>query len=324
MLDFILSHGVKLLRSPYWPDYYDTHPGGSAPGRTVVAALFNINELGPWTKKLRPNYFTVPSIVFEATRLPLIKVSWQARWIAFKAGLRSAIGPLIGARWVTAGAALMGRMLQAALKAGVEFRTDSPVKEIILEDGVAVGVVTVKDGRAWRIGSRTGILLNAGGFAQNQEMLNKYIPNVLAEWSHAADGDTGDMHRELMRLGAAMAQMEEMVGNQMVFPPGMGVIAVPFEVAKPNSFIVDQSGTRYMSEGGSYMEVCKQIAGAAQDGAGDPELVDHGQPVYRNIHGRRLDARREQNRKAGLTRALCTRPTLSRRSRRHAALIRSS
>jgi 3-oxosteroid 1-dehydrogenase len=259
MVDFLVGQGIKLRRSPYWPDYYDERPGGNEPGRTVVAELFDINELGAWKNKLRPNSFQIPAPIYEATQLPLIKVSWPAKVIALKTALRGAAAKLTGKHYVTAGAALQGRMLQAALKAGIEIRTDSPVKEIILEDGAAVGVVTVKDGREWRVGARSGVLVNAGGFAQNQEMLDKYIPNVRAEWSHAAEGDTGDMHRELTRIGAAMAQMEEMVGNQMTMVPKVGPMGAQMQLAKPHAFMVDQSAERYMNEGGSYMEFCQRM-----------------------------------------------------------------
>ena len=257
MVDFLVSQGIKLNRVKSWPDYYDDRPGGSEPGRTVVADLFNINELGAWKSRLRPNAFQLPAPLADAIQLPLIKRSWRAKFIVLKTGLRGLTAALTGKHWVTAGAALQGRMLQAALKAGIDIRTDAPVKQLIVENDTVTGVVTIKDGREWRIGARSGVLLNAGGFAQNQEMLNRYIPNVRAEWTHAAPGDTGDMHIELMRIGAAMAQMDEMVGNQMTIPPGLDPQGIPMQLAKPHAFMVDQSGERYQNECGSYMEFCQ-------------------------------------------------------------------
>lgn len=259
MVEFLISQGIKLRRSPYWPDYYDDRPGGCEPGRTVVAELFDINTLGAWKTKLRPNAFQMPVPIYDATRLPLIKVSWRAKLLALQTGLRGIAATLTGKHWVTAGAALQGRMLQAALKSGIDIRTGAPVSQIILEDGAVTGVVTVKDGRPWRVGARLGVLLNAGGFANNQEMLDRYIPNVRTEWSMAAEGDTGDMHRELMRIGAAMAQMNDMVGNQMTMPPNAGPQGIQMQLAKPHAFLVDQSGERYMNEGGSYMEFCARM-----------------------------------------------------------------
>jgi 3-oxosteroid 1-dehydrogenase len=102
------------------------------------------------------------------------------------------------------------------------------------------------------------VLLNAGGFAHNQEMRDEHIPHTRKEWSHAAPGDTGDMHREMKRLGAWMAQMNEFVGNQMALPPtDSDPAGMQTQLAKPHAFLVDQSGVRYMNEGGSYMLFCQ-------------------------------------------------------------------
>jgi 3-oxosteroid 1-dehydrogenase len=259
MVDFLVGQGIQLKRGRYWPDYYDDRPGGNEPGRTVVARLFDVNELGAWKDKLRPCIMVLPAESDEAPVLPLIKVSWQARKVAFQTVLTQIGAKLTGKHYVTSGAALQGRMLQAALKAGVDIRTDSPVKQLIVENGAVVGVVTVKDGREWRVGARSGVLLNAGGFAHNQAMRDTYIPHTRSEWSYAAPGDTGDMHQELMRVGAAMAQMGEMVGNQMTVPPKVGPQFLQMQLAKPHAFLVDQSAERYQNECGSYMEFCKNV-----------------------------------------------------------------
>jgi 3-oxosteroid 1-dehydrogenase len=69
------------------------------------------------------------------------------------------------------------------------------------------------------------------------------------------------MIREMMRHGAAIAQMEEMVGNQMSIPPGMENDVVKPVVqgvtAAPHAILVDQTGVRYMNEAGSYMTYCQ-------------------------------------------------------------------
>lgn len=259
MVDFLVEQGVKLERAPSWPDYYDERPGGSVPGRTVVAKLFNVNELGAWSEKLRPNIFQVPLSLSDALYLPLLKVSWRSRFTVLKLLGRSITAKLTGKRWVTAGAALQGRMLQTALKAGVEIRTEAAVREIIVQEDTVAGVLITREGRDWRIGARLGVLLNAGGFSHNAELRKRYIPDTSTTWSLAAPGDTGDMHEELIRMGAAMAQMNEMVGNQMSIPPGMDPQSIQMQLAKPHAFLVDQTGQRYLNEGGSYMEFCQQM-----------------------------------------------------------------
>jgi 3-oxosteroid 1-dehydrogenase len=268
MVDFLVSQNIKLRRIAYWPDYYDERPGGSAPGRTVVAELFNVNELGEWRDKLRPNFLQLPGALDEFFILGTLKQSWSGKYMAAKVGLRAALAKLAGKRWVTAGAALQGRMLQATLRAGADLRIDSAVQSLIVDDGVVTGVLTAKNGREWRIGARLGVLVNAGGFAHNQAMRDRYIPGTSTQWTGSNPGDTGEMLLEMMRLGAATAQLEEMVGNQMTIPPGrenqgngveLSTVSGQMDLAKPHAILVDQSGVRYMNEGGSYMAFCQNM-----------------------------------------------------------------
>ena len=261
MVDFLVDHGIKLNRVAYWPDYYDEQPGGSELGRTVVAELFNVNELGPWKTKLRPNFLSMMSTLEEMLKLRFLKQSWESKKIAMTVALRTVAAVLTGKRYVTAGAALQGRMLQAALKSGVELRTESAVSELLVENKAVKGVITTKDGKPHRIGARLGVLVNAGGFSHNQEMRDKYQPGTSSKWTMTAEGDTGEMILEMMRHGAAIAQMEEMVGNQISLAPGTENDAVKPVVqgvtAAPHAILVDQSGVRYMNEAGSYMAYCK-------------------------------------------------------------------
>jgi 3-oxosteroid 1-dehydrogenase len=261
MVDFLVDQGIRLNRVSYWPDYRDEAPGGSEQGRTVVAELFDVNELGDRKGMLRPNFIPMMSTLDEMLKLRFITKSWEARRIAVRFALRTVIAKLTGKHYVTAGAALQGRMFQAALKAGVEFRTEAAVKELVEEGGRVTGVVAMIDGQPRRFGANLGVLINAGGFAHNQKMRDQYIPNTSTKWTNTAEGDTGEMILEMMRHGAAIAQMDEMVGNQMSIPPGMEDAAVKPVVqgvtAAPHAILVDQSGLRYMNESGSYMTYCQ-------------------------------------------------------------------
>jgi 3-oxosteroid 1-dehydrogenase len=284
MIDFLVSQGIKLTRIASWPDYYDDLPGGSEAGRTVIAELFDTNELGSWKQKLRPSFIAVPTTLMpgalknvldtagirflparldEMMSLAGIRQSWRIKLLGLKIVLRGFAARLGGKEFVAGGAALQGRMLQAAVRTGVEIRTESPVRELIVEDGVVKGVLTTKDGRPWRVGATLGVLVNAGGFAHNQRMRDTYAPGTSVKWTMATPGDTGEMIEEMTRHGAAIAQMEERVGNQQTLPPGAeeseakpGVQAM---TASPHCILVDQTGVRYMNEGGSYMQYCKKM-----------------------------------------------------------------
>lgn len=270
MIDFLVDHGIELTRVAYWPDYYDERDGGSEQGRTVVAELFDKNQLPKeWRSKLEPSFLNIPARMTESFTLATFNRSWAGKKMLAKVMLRGLVAKLTGKNWVTAGNALQGRMLQAALKAQVDIRAGCGVTDFITDEtGAVTGVVTLKDGKPWRIGARSGVLVNAGGFSHNQAMRDKYQPGTSKEWTGVPRGNTGEMIQKMEALGAQLAQMEEMVGNQMVIPPGRGNhgdgvalagISGQMDIAKPHSIVVDRSGVRYMNEGGSYMEFCQNI-----------------------------------------------------------------
>lgn len=255
MIDFLVDHGIKLRRIPSWPDYYKA-PGESVPGRTVVSELFNLKQLGEWKSKLRPGFLQLPANLDEAMQLGLMKRSTAAKKILARIIGRVILDLVTGKKRTTAGQALQGQMLLAAIKAGAEIRTGSGVKQLVVEEGRVTGVVVEKNGAEWRIGARQGVLINAGGFARNQQMLDQYIPGTSTEWSLVVGEDTGDMIQEGQRIGAAIAQMEERIGTAVALPPGAKA-AAPGDTAKPHSIVVDQTGVRYTNESGSTVEFCR-------------------------------------------------------------------
>lgn len=287
MLDFLTGKGLKFSRISNWPDYYDEAPGSSVPGRTVVADLFDANELGEAKKLLRPNFLTLPVSLEDALQLPHVKKSWLAKKALMRMGLRILGSKLTGKNYVTAGAALQGRMMQAALKAGAVLRVNSAVKELIVEDGRVTGVVTEKDGKPFRVGARLGVLVNAGGFALNQTMRDTYMPGSSIGHTSVAEGDTGEMIQEMMRHGAAIAQMDSFIGSPLSLPPGSE--AAPIKpgaqgiTAAPHAILVDQSGIRYLNEGGSYTEYCQRMIERNKQKPAIPSYAIFDSRVMKNV-----------------------------------------
>ena len=263
MIEFLVREGVKLRRgSHFWPDYYDEYPGGCKTSRTIVAEPFDKAELGEWEPKLRKGFLEVPAYLDDGMKLPYMSGGQKLKFFA-KVGSKVVLGKLTGKRWVTAGAALQGRMLQQVLKVGADIRLETPVKELIVEGDKVVGVIAERDGRELRVGAKLGVLINAGGFSRNQEMRDKYMPGTRAEWSMTNETDEGDMHKVMEKHGGVLAQMDQMVGFQMTRAPGWqdeyvapGAQSI---TAKPHAILVDQTGERYLNEGGSYEEYCENM-----------------------------------------------------------------
>lgn len=260
MIDFLVSQGIRLRRVPSYPDHY-TVSGESVAGRTVVSELFDAKQLGEWTNKLRPGFLPLPANLDEAMQLPLMKRSKAAKRVLFRVIGRVIADKLTGKQRVTAGQALQAQMLHAALKAGTEIRLQSPVRQLIVEGGRVTGVVTQKDGAEWRVGARHGVLINAGGFARNQRMLDQYLPGVKADWSSVIDEDMGEMIEEGQRIGAAVAQMDQRIGMHVVLPQNNPRIKLMMQndTSKPHTIMVDQSGVRYMRESGSAVDVVSKM-----------------------------------------------------------------
>lgn len=264
-IDFLVGKGVALQRgATFWPDYYDELPGGCKTSRTVVAKPFDRKELGSWRDKLRKGFAEFNVTLVEGMEAQGHRRTNKASGkMLGRIVLRTLRDLVLGRKYTTAGGALQGRLLKAGLAAGVDLRLNTPVSELVIEDGVATGVVTMRDGKPWRIGARLGVLVNAGGFARNQAMRDSYMPGTQAQWSQTAEGDTGEMHRELERIGGQLAQMDQLVGYQMTLAPGWDKIYVApgaqSMTGKPHAILVDQTGQRYMNEGGSYELYCENM-----------------------------------------------------------------
>ncbi|MET0179349.1 MAG: FAD-dependent oxidoreductase [Novosphingobium sp.] len=264
MIDFLVDQGIALERgSEFWPDYYDEMPGGCKTSRTITAVPFDKKQLGSWESKLRSGFLEVNARLDDGMKLAFVKKSWEAKRIFARIAFNVVWGKLTGKHYTTAGAALQGRMLQAALKAGVAIRTGCPVTELIVEDGKVVGVVALNGGQPVRVEGRLGVLVNSGGYGQNQAMRDKYQPGTQAAWSNTPEGDTGEMHLEMERIGGVLAQMDQMVGYQSTLAPGWEQDYVKpsgqILLGRPGAIMVDQSGVRYLNEGGSYELFCETM-----------------------------------------------------------------
>lgn len=260
MISYLMSQGLRLMRVKDWPDYYDERPGGCKTSRTVMSELFNLKELGPWHKKMQRGFLPLPLRMSEAFEFKNLKHTWASRGVLLTFILRLIGHVVTGRKTVSAGLALQGQMMKAALAAGVEFRVEAAVESLITTDGRVTGVVATVDGTKQRIGA-SAVLVNSGGFGKNQVMRDKYQPHTNTAWSNAVDTDTGEMIEEMMRLGAGVHNMDMMVGYQTTMTPGKENDLVKPGVQQlgsyPGAIVVDQTGIRYQNEAGSYVAFCR-------------------------------------------------------------------
>ncbi|MGY3323999.1 FAD-binding protein [Pseudomonas fluorescens] len=274
MVDFLERKGMAFEYADGWSDYYDERPGGEPRGRSLIAKLFNINELGAWTQKLsRYRGAGIPATTNEYPTLFLMKRTWAGKRMAMKLGLRILKQKLLKQELLGGGAAIQGRMLQIALRNKLPIWTETPVTDLVVEDGRVVGVLAQREGKSVRIQAREGVLINVGGFSRNEAMRKQYQPQPSsADWTNANLGDTGEIIQAAMKLGAAVDCMDESwwvvtsLGPNESFPEGALTPEgkpLPFmhhlDLSLPYSIMVDQDGQRFCDEAGAYMEIGQRM-----------------------------------------------------------------
>lgn len=276
MIAALRDWGMKLRRpADTWPDYYDTLPGGLPEGRSIMAEPFNLHELGAWETRLAvyPPMTLLPLGPDEFPTVFLMKRTLAGKLKAAKLGWLMLKDKLTGRQTVTNGAAIQGRMLQIALREGVELQPDTPVTDFILAGGKVVGVIAKRGGHRVEIRARDGVIVNVGGFSRNAEFRRKHAraPSS-SEWTSANPGDTGEIVQAMMTLGAATDCLDTawwVVTSRNTngsWPKGAiwhdGTV-LPFmhhlDLSLPFSIMVDQDGRRIADEAGAYMEIGERL-----------------------------------------------------------------
>jgi len=260
MIDWLRSKGIPMVYCDGWPDYYDEKPGGQPRGRSVAMKLFDVRKLGAAKDKLRRNFLRIPVQGVEGHKLILATRTIKGALTAVKVGYRIVKTRLLGTEYAGQGAAIQGWMYLTALNAGIEMRTDCPTVDVVVENGKVTGVIALRDGKQVRIRATKGVLVNAGGFARNAEMRKAYGPQPsFTEWTVSNPGDTGEMLKTVMGLGAATHGLDRAIWVVSSRQPNGNIGVHANELAKPHLIVVDKNGKRFTDESCSYMETGQNI-----------------------------------------------------------------
>src|SRR5260370_41514004 len=166
LVEFLERAGMQFKYADGWSDYYDTLPGGEPRGRSLVAQLFDINELDEWKNRLSmyPGVH-MPMGSEEYPTLFLAKRTWAGKRMALRLMWRMLRAKLRGQDLRANGAAIQGRMLQIALREELPIWTEAPVRDFIVENGRVTGIRVLRCGREVNIEARDGVLFTAGRFS---------------------------------------------------------------------------------------------------------------------------------------------------------------
>lgn len=261
MVKYLVSNShVRFRRAVGYPDYYPERPGGTTDGRALEAAPFNGKKLGPDLAQLRPMSIKIPAgLAFttgEYNKLGMITSTWTGKWTALKVGVRTLFNIVTGVRYLTMGQALIARLRLSLKEENVPIWLNTPLKELVVENGAVVGAVAEREGRPVRIAARKGVILGAGGFEHNQAMREEFQkPPVNHAWSSGNPGNTGDAIQSGMKIGARIDLMDDAWWGPSSVPPNAPVMFHVGERSYPGAIMVNAAGKRFTNESASYVDV---------------------------------------------------------------------
>jgi 3-oxo-5alpha-steroid 4-dehydrogenase len=179
--------------------------------------------------------------------------TWPYRELA-KPAPRGHVPP---SQHLTGGRELMRALLASATQLGTQLEVRSSGERLVVEsDGSIAGAQVVSGGKTQFIRARRGVVLAAGGFIHNPEMVKLYAPELArcqTPWGRA--GDLGIGIRMGMGAGGAVLRMHHGFVITPMYPPE--------NILK--GIAVNQRGQRFVPEDGYYGLVGHEIA-YKQDG----------------------------------------------------------
>lgn len=145
------------------------------------------------------------------------------------------------------GALLMRKLVEATERSGARILCDARVETLVVDASErVVGVVVRRDGREFCVRARRGVVLAAGGFIQNREMVTRYSPLLRkCNYRLGQDGDDGRAIRMAMGAGADVIRMDA------------GEVAIPLTPPRRlmRGILVNRSGQRFINEDAYYGRV---------------------------------------------------------------------
>lgn len=240
-----------------YADYHPEEPGGNAAGRSIEGKMFNFKKLDPALRSQIRAGVPIPMYTHEVGLFMRAFRSLKGFGKAVQIiGLRTIGGRIIGKHWYTCGQSMVGQLLHLASQRNVELWASSPLVDLIIEDDTVTGVVVERVGKRQKITATDGVIIGGGGFAQNQEMREEYLPSPSNQaWSSANPGDQGNPIKIAMAAGADVAIMDDAWWGPSSYDPDTKTPSfLVSERSFPHSMIVDASGKRFMNESASYVD----------------------------------------------------------------------
>lgn len=253
------KYGVVWIRTKTYPDYF-SHKSGGSYGRALGVKAFDIKKLKDWHDNTRHEEiisFPMNDDDFAELAGGILTIKGAKRVARIAA--RTARGLFAGRKLRGLGVALSGSLMHIVRGQGTPVWLNSPVKKLLIDDGVVVGAIVDRHGTEVRIQVTKGVFLGTGGFARNVEWRQRY--HGIQGWSAATPGDDGSGIQIGIDVGADVSMMHLQWGVPVIPFLGddsRGTLLI-WERSMPHSLLVDQRGQRFVNESIPYVEFIQAV-----------------------------------------------------------------
>ena len=156
------------------------------------------------------------------------------------------------------GEELMGALLLACEKAGVDILTECRVHTLIVDEADRVVGVELQrpDGSKERIGCR-GLVLACSGFGGNTDLVRHYLPYMKDAVFYGHTGNQGDAIQWGQALGAALSDLGACQGHGSLAWPHQTLIS--WALMMQGGVQVNRQGERFSNEHQGYSEQARVV-----------------------------------------------------------------
>lgn len=152
---------------------------------------------------------------------------------------------------------LIKTMQQAALKAGVEIKTNAKLLSLITKNkelgAPVIGAVVETGKNTINVFAKGGVVLATGGFANNPEMVKRYHPYLAGVPSLGSKLNVGDGIKAATDIGANMLVETNGFGMNMLFVGTHKNQSMGLPLTEAPIIVVNKSGQRFQDESKGYL-----------------------------------------------------------------------
>ena len=271
MVKFMQDHtDARYTSLEHYPDYFQDAPGVKLGNRALEPLPVSADVLGDDVDNLHPSgpqtiVFGRYGVNFEeshafTTQSPgwfrLFAKIFLTYWLDFSWRIKRK-----RSRRLAFGAASVTRLFASIKKRNIPIWRSAALQEFILRDNKVIGAIIQKDGRLIKVQARRGVIVASGGFGQNQEMREKYLPKPTnSDWGCEPKTNTGDPIKAAEAIGAQLKFMDKAWWVTTVKAPNEEFPRLSeVEKSLPGNYTVNKSGKRFANESQNYLTFMLEV-----------------------------------------------------------------